>query len=244
VRVPGRVAAALGVVVAGVLGIGALLILRSDDSSAKPDGRARVDLVVLGDSFVEHSRDQIAAYATSKGLTNTVQGLGGTAMCNWTRQFAEQARLRPKVLVLSYAGNDIPHTCFNPTAASRSPEAVAAGYRQALDRVIAQFAGKGVELYVVLPPPIRDQQFEQRAAAMRVMYRQAAADHPGLHLIDSATTLDPGHKGFQLTLPCQAFDKGCPASGRIVVRRPDGIHVTPAGAERYARAIVDAIGGR
>lgn len=195
------------------------------------------DLVVLGDSFVEHSRDQIRAYAESQGLTVEVMGLGGTAICNWDDKLEAYAEVPPPVMVISFAGNDIPDTCFNPTDESRDAATVAAGYREELDDVVDLFADTGSELWAVVPPPIRDEQFEERAAAMRVMYAEAAADHPDLHLVDAAEGLGAT---FLETMPCADWDE-CPASGEVVVRQVDGIHLEPAGAERYARTIVDAV---
>jgi len=141
-------------------------------------------------------------------------------------------------MVISFAGNDIPDSCFNPTDESRDAATVAAGYREELDDVVELFAGTGAQLYAVVPPPIRDPQFEARAAAMRVMYDEAAADHPDLRLIDAAEGLGDT---YAESLPCEDFDQ-CPPGGAVVVRDDDGIHLAPAGAERYARTIVDAVG--
>ena len=227
------------VAVVAVVGVAAASVLPSDEGG--DDEGPRLDLVVLGDSFVEHSRDQIGAYADAQGLDAEVMGLGGTAICNWEEQLQDYAADPPAVMVISFAGNDLPQTCFNPTDESRDATTVAAGYREALDEVVALFDDAGSELYAVVPPPIRDVQFEERAAAMRVMYAEAAADLPSLHLIDSATQLDPDGTGFHESLPCAPWDTDCPATGEVVVRQTDGIHVTPAGAERYARAIVDGL---
>jgi hypothetical protein len=203
------------------------------------DGAPAFDLVVLGDSFVEHSRDQIRAYAESQGLTVEVMGLGGTSICNWDDKLEAYAEDPPATMVVSFAGNDIPGSCFNPTDESRDAATVAAGYRDELDDVVELFAATGADLYAVVPPPIRDPQFEERAAAMRVMYREAAGEHPELHLIDAAEGLGDA---YQERLPCAEWDE-CPADGHVVVRDDDGIHLTPAGAERYARTVVDAVGG-
>jgi len=172
------------VAVVAVVGVAAASVLPSDEGG--DDEGPRLDLVVLGDSFVEHSRDQIGAYADAQGLDAEVMGLGGTAICNWEEQLQDYAADPPAVMVISFAGNDLPQTCFNPTD-------------------------------------------------------ESAADLPSLHLIDSATQLDPDGTGFHESLPCAPWDTDCPATGEVVVRQTDGIHVTPAGAERYARAIVDGL---
>ncbi|HEY8544510.1 MAG TPA: GDSL-type esterase/lipase family protein [Acidimicrobiales bacterium] len=208
----------------------------SEDAAGDP-AASPFDLVVLGDSFVEHSRDQIRAYAESQGLAVEVMGLGGTAICNWDDKLEAYAAAPPRIMVISFAGNDIPHTCFNPTDESRDAATVAAGYREELDDVVELFADTGAELWAVVPPPIRDEEFEERAAAMRVMYAEAAADHPDLRLVDAADGLGTEYRA---TLPCEPWDD-CPPEGEVVVRDDDGIHLAPAGAERYARTIVDTV---
>ena len=227
-----------------LVGTAAAFVLVPDDDESPAEGStadAALDLVVLGDSFVEHSRDQIRAYAEGRGLTVEVMGLGGTAICNWDDKLQAYAEQAPATMVVSFAGNDIPDSCFNPTDESRDAATVAAGYREELDEVVELFAAAGSTLYAVLPPPIRDAQFEERAAAMRAMYVEAADEHPELHLVSSATLLDPDGEGFVEALPCAAWDTDCPPSGEVVLRQDDGIHLTPAGAERYARAIIFAV---
>jgi hypothetical protein len=238
-----RVVAAGVATTAGVAGALAFVVLRDNDSSAE-NSTSRLDLAVVGDSFVELSHDQILALADADGLTTEVYGFGGSAICNWDPQLADLAENPPEVLVLSFAGNDIPKpdSCFNDTGKEFGPEGAAEHYRVDLDKWLDRFDFADTEVYVVLPPPIRDAQFEAQAVAMRAMYIEAAEDRPGLHVINSATTLDPEGEGFVATLPCEDWDTDCPPSGEVAVRTvEDGIHLTPAGAERYARAILNAV---
>ena len=221
------------------------VVLRDDDSSAddKTPHDKRLDLAVVGDSFVFQSREQLPALAEEHGLTSEVMGLGGAAICNFDPQLADLAEDPPAILVLSFAGNDIPKpdSCFNNTDHEFGPEGAAEHYRTDLDEVLDQFDFANTEVYVVLPPPIRDARFEAQAVAMRAMYIEAAEDRPGLHVINSATTLDPDDEGFVATLPCEDWDTDCPATGEVTVRQDDGIHLTAPGAERYARAVLNAV---
>jgi lysophospholipase L1-like esterase len=238
-------------VVAGVVGY---VTIGDDDSSAgngdttssststssgDGDRTAPETLSIVGDSFIYQSRDALAERAGAAGLTADIRGIGGAAICNWDPQWEDIAEQEPDALVLSFAGNDIPDSCFNPTDTEYPPEQTAAHYREELDRILAMFPDD-TETYVVLPPPIRDVPFEARATAMREMYRAAVDDHPGLRIIDVATTLDPEGAGFVADLPCESWEE-CPASGEITVRDPDGVHLTDAGAQRYARAVIGAI---
>jgi hypothetical protein len=232
----------VGAVVALVVlaAVAAVVVRRSDDD-ASTGGAFGADLAVVGDSFAQQSNPQLDALAKEQGIDLQAYGMGGTSICHFAGVFDDLAAHPPRVLVLSFAGNDLPHSCFNPTGEVRDAETVAAGYRPELAEVLHRFLDLGSKVYVVLPPPIRDAQYEARASAMRTVYREAHAEQPELGLIDSATGLDPDGQGFVEALPCEEWDTGCPASGRIVVRQDDGIHLTPAGGERYARAILDAV---
>jgi hypothetical protein len=86
--------------------------------------------------------------------------------------------------------------------------------------------------------------FESNAKAMRTMYARFAREHPEVTLIDVTTELGTDHQ-FHASLPCEPWEQAeCAADGTIVLRTDDGIHLTPAGGERYARVLLDAIGAR
>jgi hypothetical protein len=241
-------AAAL-LVVAGVV---AWVAVADGDSSDSDDDR--LDVVVVGDSFVLQSRDQMLALAEERGIDMDVFAYNGVALCTFfeTGTIDDLRRDPPRRLVLAFAGNALQH-CSNPTCDNdatatscqpQAPDVTAATYRGHIDQVLDEFADTDTTFSVVLPPPIGDEQFEAGAAAMRSMYRQLHDDVPAVQLVDTAPALDPDGQGFQLTLPCDDFDVDCPPSGEIVVRKEDDrIHLTPAGGERYARAVIDAIGG-
>jgi len=219
----------------------AVVVLRGGDDDSPSGGDFGSDLAVVGDSFAQQSNPQLDALAHEQGFTLQAFGMGGTSICHFADVLDDLAASPPRVLVLSFAGNDLPHSCFNPTGEVRDAETVAAGYRPELDEVTARFLELGSKVYVVLPPPIRDAQYEARASAMRQLYRSAHEAEPAVGLIDTAGRLDPDGVGFVPALPCEEWDTDCPASGEIVVRQDDGIHLTPAGGERYARAILDVV---
>jgi hypothetical protein len=232
----------IGAVVALVVVAAAVaVVVRRSDDDAGAGVAFGSDLAVVGDSFAQQSNPQLDALAKEQGISLQAFGMGGTSICHFAEVFDDLAQSPPRVLVLSFAGNDLPNSCFNPTDEVRDAETVAAGYRPELDEVMNRFLDLGSKVYVVLPPPIRDAQYEARASAMRALYRTAHDDQPELGLIDSATLLDPDGQGFVESLPCEEWDVDCPAGGQIVLRQDDGIHLTPAGGERYARAILDAV---
>lgn len=234
--VVGGAVAALAVVAAV-----AVVVLRDDDEPPAAGPPPPPDLALVGDSFAQQSSPQLQALADQQGFTLEASALGGTSICHFDPVLEGLAQRPPRVLVLSFAGNDLPNSCFNPTSEVRDAATVAAGYRPELDEVVDRFLGLGSKVYVVLPPPIRDAQYEARASAMRTVYREAHDARPELGLIDSATRLDPNGEGYVTALPCEDWDTECPAGGEVVLRQDDGIHLTEAGGERYARAILDVV---
>jgi hypothetical protein len=244
---PSRRVALLGLaatlVILGVVAV-AVVVLNDDDSAAQDGAAEPVDLAVVGDSFAEQSKDAILAMGDDADLTTTVYAFGGSSLCAWFPQLGDLRAAPPRMLVLSFAGN-IFQECVNPTCAEecqdQDPAVTAAKYREHLDLVLALFASTPTEVYVVSPPPIADPLLAPHAEAMRTMYQEAQAAHPELHVIDSATQLDPGGQGFAPTLPCTPADD-CPAGqDEVTVRQDDQIHLTEAGARRYAQAVFDAL---
>jgi lysophospholipase L1-like esterase len=218
----------------------AIFALRADTDDDEPasDGPEGVDLAMVGDSFAQQSLEQLRALAERQDMTVELYAYGGSALCSWDGQLRDLAAREPDRLVLSFAGNDL-QPCINPTGESRSPEVVALGYAEDLSGVIDLFRAAGTDLYVVEPPIIGDPPYEANAAAMREMYRDAGLLHPGLEVIDVSDALAPD-RAFHAALPCEA-DEVCGPDGMVVVRQDDRIHLTPAGGQRYAEAIVAAI---
>ena len=83
---------------------------------------------------------------------------------------------------------------------------------------------------------------EPAAAAIRDVYRAIAAARDDVTVVDPAAVLG-GDGAFHLALPCEPWEQAvCDADGTVAVRRDDGIHLTEAGGERYARALLAAMG--
>ena len=241
-----RAVVAGAVVAVVVVAVAAAVAVRGDDDESGRDESAAgdgfgSDLAVVGDSFAQQANPQLEVLAGEQGISLQAFGMGGTSICHFAGVLDDLAERPPRVLVLSFAGNDLPNSCFNPTGEVRDAETVAAAYRPELDEVTSRFLELGSKVFVVLPPPIRDAQYEARASAMRQLYRAAHEAQPEVELIDSGARLDPDGVGFVPALPCEDWDVECPAGGEIVVRQDDGIHLTPAGGERYARAILDEV---
>jgi lysophospholipase L1-like esterase len=204
----------------------------------------RLDLALVGDSFADQAQASFLAHAATNRKTAKVSAYGGIGVCDRVDALADIAQRSPRVLILSFAGNDIT-PCMLRTDTPSSAEETADEYQSDFESVLADFraASPSTRVYVVPPPPIRDAQFETNAAAMRAMYGRLVDELPDITIIDVTGQLGPDHQ-FHAALPCEDWeDASCQPDGTVVLRQDDGIHLSPAGAERYTRAVLAAIGG-
>lgn len=245
--------AALAVLVALVAVPLGLAVLSSDDEApsddpaaggedGQPGGGAVPDVAVIGDSLVEQSRDQFAAHAADAGLTVEAMAFGGSAPCDWRDEFERFAAAGVETMIVSFAGNDNTR-CVNPAGGGpRDPETIADAYRAMVPELLEPYAGTGTDVYLVTPPPVGPPASEPAAAAIRRAYRDIADGRAHVTLVDPGPSLSPDG-AFHASLPCEPWDAArCSAEGTVTVREDDGIHLTAAGGERYARALLAAIG--
>ena len=232
------VAAAVVVAVRGVSG--------DDGEPAGTEGTAGApdvpDIAVVGDSLIEQSRDQLAAHAGEEGLSVEAVAFGGSAPCDWRDEFERFADEGVTTLIVSFAGNDNT-PCVNPTGGGfRDPQTIADAYAVMVPELLDLYAGAGTDIYLVVPPPVGPPASEPAAAAIRTVYRAIADDRDDVTLVDPGPALSPDG-AFHAALPCESWEADvCAPDGTVVVRNADGIHLTPAGGERYARVLLDAIG--
>jgi hypothetical protein len=231
--------AAGALVVIAALVVGGVLLVESDVGGLVGGDDDDLDIALVGDSFLDQSRAQFLELAERRDLNAEVYAYGGTSICGWQEELNDLVEREPDVLVLSFAGNDL-QPCINPTGETRAPETVAADYARDIDRLVDRFRPTGTDIYVVDPPPIRDPQFEANAEAMREMYRDVSIDHPSIGVIETEDRLGPDGQ-YHGALPCESGDLDCRADNTVVLRQDDGIHLTPAGGQRYARSILDEL---
>jgi lysophospholipase L1-like esterase len=198
--------------VAGLAGV-AIVAFAVSRAAYSPDAPP-LDVAVVGDSFAEQAAPAMLAMAGERGVLPEVVAFGGTAVCDRDDAFTDFAARDPGVLVVSFAGNDLTFLDASPDTA----------------------------VYVVPPAPVRNAWFDANAAAMRTMYDDSAADHPGVEVVDVTPALGPDGQ-YHASLPCESWESAvCAADGTVQLRQQDGIHLTPAGGARYARAVLDTVG--
>lgn len=224
---------AAGVVIVALFAVAVFVFSRGDERTDRPD------VVMVGDSFAEQSADQFLDLAERDGLHAEVMAYGGSSICSWEGQLAELVEREPRILVLSFAGNDL-HPCVNPDKEfGRPPADVADIYRDDLDEVVSEFREADSRIVLVGPPPVENPALEGYASAIRRMYLDYQRDHPEIVVVDTSPLLGADHE-FHQSLPCEDGEP-CGPDGTVVLRQDDGIHLTPEGGKRYAQQVIAAL---
>ena len=209
---------------------GALMVL----TGCSPSPPAKPVLLVFGDSVTVLSESQ-AQFLLGGKYTLVFRAMGGSALCDWIPESAfDKAYYRPSRVVVAFTGNNL-SPCAAHAYAAGGELGLIANYRTALQQMHSAFAGTPMTVLAAPAsrpatpghpaPPNGDPRLNQ-------MYHDLS-DQLGMHYDTRADdTLTPGHR-FVWNRP--AF----PGTGPLItVRKPDGVHVTPAGALYYAAAFV------
>jgi hypothetical protein len=97
-----------------------------------------------------------------------------------------------------------------------------------------ELARDGRTVYWIGEPIMRSAGFDERMRLITGIYREEASRHEGVRFVDTRALFSDAGGGYDAYLPG--------SDGRpVLVRRDDGIHLTPAGADRLAPAVLDAL---
>jgi hypothetical protein len=140
------------------------------------------------------------------------------------------ARYSPQVVVVFMGANDPQNMVVNGNAVAFGTTEWAIDYGQRVDTFVKEATDAGARVILVGMPPMADAAL---SADMQVLNQQfaVASRRPGVTYFASWPVLSDPSGAFGTYLP--------DASGNEVqVREPDGTHITPAGADRLAKAIM------
>jgi len=200
--------------------------------------------LVLGDSVMYDAYPAIEAALESTGAyeshATTVlgQGLGKVDSFEWRNgwRIALEQRQPEVVLVLVGAWDTVVPTVNGRELHHGSPE-WSAWYSGLLDEAAALLTSGGATVYWIGSPYFAIPNSHDRVEAINTEIEGLAARNPKVVFLDGAAALAPPEGGFVESLP--------DAEGRsVLLRKDDGVHLCPEGAERLARLVVRALGPR
>ena len=156
---------------------------------------------------------------------------------NWPLQLQQQAKaFDPGAAVVMWGANDNQGV---ETSSGKIHQFGTDGwkkeYRKRVEDVIAILSAEGVRrIYWVGQPVMPDASYDRQIRLMNDIFESVAADHPGVEYIDAYSLFSSGGGGYSQYLK---DDKGETQQ----VREADGEHLTYAGGQRLAKAVMEAI---
>lgn len=198
-------------------------------------------LLVAGDSMTEAAGPALLDAGDRTGVIDATHELRYSSGLTRPDYFDWPARLttllaerNPDAVVLFLGANDAQGIQTASGPASFGTDAWVAEYRRRVAAVMDQLAADGRTVYWIGQPVMRDSGYDERMALLTRIYREEAQGRPGIRFLATRTTFAGPDDGYTAYLPG--------ADGRpVLVRRDDGIHLTPAGADRLAALVLQAI---
>jgi uncharacterized protein len=172
-------------------------------------------------------------------IKTTVDGREGTGLTrpdafDWTAEVrADIVQFHPELVVAMFGGNDDQDTIVNGRFIPFGSQAWTDLYGARVAGIAATVHSAGAYLLWAGLPVMRSATLTQRLQSVMAVTRAALAGRSGTAFVDNSTALSDAAGHYAVALPG--------ADGQeVILREPDGVHLTPAGADRLAtRAITD-----
>jgi hypothetical protein len=195
----------------------------SDDNPTKP-------IAIYGDSLTYGAQSYLEAAADDAGVTISVTGVPGAALCDLRTEIEQTLREDPPAsLVLVFAGNN-----STACAGGRVGAPLVDLYAEDATAIVVLAAEMGVPVVLAGPPAIEPEPWATTADLLNDEFRTIADQQDDVAYLDLGEVLSP--QGFTTTLPCLTSEgaaQGC-THGEIVVRDSDGVHFDDPGADGYS----------
>jgi hypothetical protein len=210
-------------------------------SRRRPTADAPLRVLVAGDSMTEAFGPAFLAAADSTGVIDAdheleySSGLTRPDYFDWPAELVSLlAEHDPEVVILMLGANDAQGILATGGPAGFATEAWIAEYRARVAQTMTLLDADGRIVYWIGQPIMRSGSFDERMALITDIYRQEASRHAGVRFVETRE-LFSAEGAYSAYLPSSSGDP-------VLVRRDDGIHLTPAGGDRLAGAVLTTVG--
>jgi hypothetical protein len=197
-------------------------------------------LLIVGDSMTEAFGPELDEAAVATGVVTVARllryssGLTRPDFFDWPAQLASLlAEHDPEAVVVMMGANDAQGIRTPSGTADFGTDAWIAEYRSRVASVMTMLDDGERTVYWIGLPVMRSGSFDDRMALISGIYEEEAANHRGVRFVGTRELFSDGG-GYAAYLPG--------ADGQpVLVRRDDGIHLTSAGGQRLAAAVLAVI---
>jgi len=198
-------------------------------------------VLIAGDSMTESAGPAFVDVLGATGVVRTTRELQYSSGLTRPDFFDWPARLRQLVadqhaeaIVLWLGANDAQGILTPSGPAGFGTGAWVAEYRSRVAALMEELTRDGRLVYWLGEPIMRSPDFDDRMRLITGIFREEAGRHPGVRFVDTRSLFSDDGGGYSAYLPG--------ADGQpVLVRRDDGIHLTPAGADRLAPTLLSII---
>jgi hypothetical protein len=188
---------------------------------------------VFGQSVVAKAvaRRDIAAtldYRISTGLTRP-------DFFDWPSHLQDRVLpTKPEVIVIMFGANDAQSMDVDGKAEPVRSPVWQGEYRRRVAAVMDQLGGDGRLVVWVGQPIMRDSGFSEREKILDAIFADEAGRRPWIRFVDTRPVLSSDGTSYNAYL---SGGDGAP----VLMRQGDGIHLTRAGGDRVANAVLDVV---
>ncbi len=209
-----------------------------------PSTTSPLRVLEIGDSLGIDLGDQLLSRLDASGTARAVvasmgdSGLSNASYYDWSAHLATLlATDHPQVVVVFIGANDDQGLSLDRAAAVPGTAAWVAGYAGRVDEVVREATDAGARIVWVGMPPMADPDLSAAMEVEDAIYRRETASFPGTLYVSCTPVLGISSGGYETVGP--------DATGQpVVLRTPDGVHLTPAGAALLARTVIEAVDER
>lgn len=194
-------------------------------------------LWIGGDSLAGSLGPSLGAMTGKTGVVQPTfhskvsSGLASADFYDWTVHAPEDLlKYNPEVAVFIIGTNDAKAL---PQSAGNDPE-WRQRYTDLVEEMLGILIGNGRTVYWVGAPVVKDRSFSERVQVVNKIFQDVVALHPTAHYVDAYDALADSDGKYSNTLPDKDGDP-------VVVRAGDGVHLTPDGGDRLAKAVFDQL---
>jgi uncharacterized protein len=197
-------------------------------------------LYIAGDSMAQVFGESLVNLSADTGIVEPTldyhisTGLSRPDFYDWPQRLIDMlVEVKPDAVVALFGANDAQDVSYQGRVLKLGTAAWRSLYRQRVAAAMGLLTQSGRRVYWVGDPIMRDKVYSGRIAMMDRIYAAEARLHPGVTYIDT-WALMARNGAFAATLP---GDGGQP----VMMRNADGIHLSRAGGDRMAGAVLRVI---
>jgi uncharacterized protein len=198
-------------------------------------------LYIIGDSMAQVFGSSLENLAEETHLIKAKldykvsSGLTRPDFFDWPQRMIDQiVEFDPDATAVLFGANDGQNVYFKGKVLNVGSKAWQEVYAKRVGKAMDVLTKGGRRVYWVGNPIMRDSGYRDRISMMDKIYKAEAEKHPGVFYIPTWALFADGKGSYAEYLPDANGDP-------VLMRAPDGIHLSRAGGDRMAQATLDVI---